>query len=165
MDIEFTEGTYIKRLSTSQYMLDSRTRETHNPLSICGIEIMACYRSFPPVGPTGQTPPTRSLRICVIKPTGFSRPFMGYPYCFFKPDRFRHRKKASLLNDALASRRSWRCLRQAGTSWYGLYHHYGVGEECKPASSASTQASAASTRVCVTSLGSTSKKSAGRLRY
>jgi Transposase IS66 family len=27
MDIEFTEDTYIKRLSTSQYRLDSRTKQ------------------------------------------------------------------------------------------------------------------------------------------
>ena len=31
-----------------------------------------------------QTPPTHALRLCIIKPTGFSRPFREYYHCFLR---------------------------------------------------------------------------------
>jgi len=49
-----------------------------------------------------QTPPTHGLRLCIIKPTGFSRPFRECHHCFLRYYRPFHRKKANLLNDALA---------------------------------------------------------------
>src|SRR5882724_6059704 len=51
---------------------------------------------------TRQTPPTHGLRLCIIKPTGFSRPFRECHHCFLRYYRPFHRKKANLLNDALA---------------------------------------------------------------
>src|SRR6266487_6184035 len=49
-----------------------------------------------------QTPPTHGLRLCIIKPTGFSRPFRECHRCFLRHYRPFQRKKANLLNDALA---------------------------------------------------------------
>ena len=37
MDIEFTEDTYIKRLSTSQYRLDSRTNVLSGAIYMRGV--------------------------------------------------------------------------------------------------------------------------------
>src|SRR6266851_1099670 len=36
------------------------------------------------VSHTLQTPPTHALRLCIIKPTGFSRPFREYYHCFLR---------------------------------------------------------------------------------
>src|SRR2546430_6363945 len=57
-----------------------------------------------------QTPPTPALRLCIIKPTGFSGLFRECNPCFSGHYRLFPLKKANLLNDALVERRSWRGL-------------------------------------------------------
>src|SRR5262249_51198139 len=57
-----------------------------------------------------QTPPTPALRLCIIKPTGFSGFFRECNPCFSGHYKFFPLKKANLLNDALVERRLWRGL-------------------------------------------------------
>src|SRR5262245_57056941 len=57
-----------------------------------------------------QTPPTPALRLCIIKPTGFSGLFRECNPCFSGHYSFFPLKKANLLNDALVERMSWRGL-------------------------------------------------------
>src|SRR6516162_8715485 len=64
-------------------------------------------------GVMGQTPPMPALRLCIIKPTGFSGLFRECHPCFSRHYRFSPLKKANRLNDALVERRSWRGLHGA----------------------------------------------------
>src|SRR5262245_28417602 len=50
---------------------------------------------------TGQTPPKPTLRLCIIKLTGFSGLFRACYPCFSRRYRLSPLKKANRLNDAL----------------------------------------------------------------
>ena len=102
--------------------INSSTLKRVNRISIhcvgkigpCNAPGVRATTSVPGARITTQTPPTPALRLCIIKPTGFSGLFRECNPCFSGHCRFFPLKKANLLNDALVERRSWRGLYRRG---------------------------------------------------